>query len=471
MNRKILKNSIFDFLYRTREPIQDRDFRWIGYHDDVLNSSDGVDCVAESDPLFPLHSKDQPLLKFLNPFYELWYESMPSALKQLKLMNSDKEIKESLTDKDDIRATRIVQKWDYEAQEFRYYIGPKDIDQSKLDQEILYNKQNDEKETEDQQQEEEEGQEQEDKFNPTLRSGYLSKDLYDKNSYDRSGYDEWLKSAPEKSADELGIEAMTYLRRKETLKELKDSFDEVKPRSLYSKKQMGEYYVKALKKEYIKPCHLNMKELELIISYLGLEQHTKQNPNTKRNTAWVPYTSPMKRKPPKTKWNDWNGNAPVEMYTFKPQQYTDINGVFNDLNIYYKMRHPGQPPWGVWDISEPNFDTEYYQMKVDGYLKSWRKTPNGRKFIEKHLKRKYQQNSQDDVVLYNKLLKGIDLLEKEKSDKLEKINDNKQFKWKLDGTEGFEQQCKEKTLEIQQLQRECQRIDEILDDVYVYNEL
>ena len=479
--------NIYD-IYRTREPLQDRDFRWIGYHDDVLNSPDGVDAVAESDPLFPLHSKDQPLLKFLNPFYELWYQSMPPILKQLKLINANKEPKESFSDKDDIRATRIIKKWNHEAQEFRYYIGPKDIDQAKIDEEVLYKPPEQQQSQQDTNQDdnitndttEVKNDDGDDKITkekgepyPTLRTAYLSKDLYDKNSYNQEEFEEWLKEAPSKPAEELGIEAMTYLRKKETLKEGKDSFEDAAPRPMYSKKKRGGYFVEALKREYIKPCHLTMKELYLVIEHLGLERHVKQNPNAKQNTKWVPYTSPMKRKPPKTKWNDFNGNRPVELFEFKPQQYTDINGVFNDLSIYYKTRHPGQPPWGVWDISEPNFDVEYYQIKVEGYLNVWRNTPQGRKLIDDKLKKRFDESNTEHVELYNKLSAGIDLLDKEKMDKMEKINDNKTFRYKFGDSNDpiWKQKCKEKTYEIQKLQSECKRIDEIIERVYLYNDI
>eukprot|EP01084_Bolivina_argentea_P282890 484354_1 len=133
----------------TRQPLQDRDFRWIGYHDDVLNHANTAELVAESDPLFPLHSKDEPLLKFLNPFYELWHETMPQTLKQLRLINANKEPKnESYIDKDDIRGTRIIKRFDVETNEWKYYIGPKDIDQQKIDDEILCNTDKTETETE-----------------------------------------------------------------------------------------------------------------------------------------------------------------------------------------------------------------------------------------------------------------------------------------------------------------------------------
>eukprot|EP00483_Globobulimina_turgida_P006837 UN06849 len=212
---------------------------------------------------------------------------------------------------------------------------------------------------------------------------------------------------------------MNYLRAKETKKEMKDSFESATVRPIYWKRQRAEYFIEALKRDLIEASHLNLKELILIIQHLGLEYHPKQNPNAKKMNNWVSYSSPMKRKETKTKWNDWNGNKAVEIYEFRPQRYTDINGVFSELDTYYKTRHPGQPAWGVWEIPEPNFDVEYFEIKVESYLKCWRQTFEGKQFIKNKLQRKDL-----DIEQYNKLNKGIELLMREKGNKYDKINDN-----------------------------------------------
>ena len=48
---------------------------------------------SECDPLFPFGYRDDSnkQLKFLNPFYEMWYDTMPNVLKQLRLMRSNAE--------------------------------------------------------------------------------------------------------------------------------------------------------------------------------------------------------------------------------------------------------------------------------------------------------------------------------------------------------------------------------------------
>ena len=48
---------------------------------------------------------------------------------------------------------------------------------------------------------------------------------------------------------------------------------------------------------------------------------------------------------------------------------------------------------------------------------------------------------------------------------------NKQFRYKFGSDPSWETQCKEKTLEILKLQADCDRFDEIVGRVYLYNEM
>ena len=526
----------------------------------MLNNPESVGLVAESDPLFPLHSKDKPLLKFLNPFYELWYETMPPVLKQLRLMNADQYPTESIVEKDDVRGHRIVRKWDPERKEWRYFAGPKDVDQAKIDEEVLYNQNmqtsvdgqeenqeaneemnavadtedvdggddmvesadsvdaddaaesmdssdsvdsenSEEAQSEEIQSENTESSESSESSEsvesmnlesddvkqrsidpddplrgsmPKLRSSYLSNDIYDKNSYSAAELEQFLKEAPSKPADEVPIAAMNYTQEMDNWKEIKESVHSSRPRPKQSKARRAEYFVEALKRELIQPQHLEMKELHLVIKHLGLELHSKKNPNTKKMTQWVPFSAVVPRRPQRTKWKDWTGYDSSIDLTHHPSfitRYNDPGGIFGELDVYHKTRHPGQPAWGVWDIPEPNFDTEYLEMKVTAYLEGWRESKEGREYIEKEMKRTFDENKVKEKKLYGRLSKGVEMLMMERAGKEERIEENKQFRYKFGNDPSWETQCKEKTLEILKLQADCDRIDEIVGRVCLYNRL
>ena len=151
--------------------------------------------------------------------------------------------------------------------------------------------------------------------------------------------------------------------------------------------------------------------------HLGLEYHPKQNPQAKRMTRWVPYTSIVPRRPARSRWTHWSGNAPVELFETFPPSYDDVDGVFGALDVLHKTRHPGQPAWGVWDIATPNFDVEFFELKVDSWLKQWRQSREGREFVEAKLKRRFREGSERDERVRDRMVKGVELLEEERREK------------------------------------------------------
>ena len=69
-------------------------------------------------------------------------------------------------------------------------------------------------------------------------------------------------------ADDVPVEAMTYLRKKETLKELKERLRLASPSPSCSRRRRGAYFVEALKREEVCAAQLDFAELKLVVRTL-----------------------------------------------------------------------------------------------------------------------------------------------------------------------------------------------------------
>lgn len=130
-----------------------------------------------------------------------------------------------------------------------------------------------------------------------------------------------------------------------------------------------------------------------------------------------PHPLDLKKKPAIRKQRSFQQHMrPIKFNAFRRPHATDTHGIFGLLDTYHKTRHPMQPPYGVWDIPDPNFFIEYEECRIEGWLKQWRKSIQGKAYVEKYVRKEVKKDS----LLNQKFESGILLLNKEK----EKLKQN-----------------------------------------------
>ncbi|ETO13469.1 hypothetical protein RFI_23905 [Reticulomyxa filosa] len=354
----------------TRYPLADRHFSWIGQDQRTKgNAGTNPSRNAESDPLFPLNfSDDTQTLQFVNPGRNVVEEGRFLKHFIVKYYNWDEK------------------NWNYQFESSlqQYANGELSNDMTLL---ANTDKQTNAKRNEEQHlyrlldtvkklpqwQEIVEANEKEQKENELLgKRANVKKQIWEKIT---------------------AKENMTPLSRLDGLKFLNETIDEEPKKRLrkltrdgiqpiFDAKYRGLMYVEALKRELIKPTHLDEYELKLVLHTLGISTSLGTEHDLKRNNSrrYINRHSASTRR--KNSADFKQHMLPVRFNAYQRPHATDPAGIFDLLDNYYKTKHPMQAPFGVWDIPEPELQIELLERKVQGWLDLWRQSAEGKQFMQ-----------------------------------------------------------------------------------------
>ena len=362
----------------TRYPLMDRNHKWMGIYEEVVRGQEtsqhnGPQCNPESDPLFPHHETNKDdTKKYFNPFFEVWYELMPDTLKQLRLMMAKKHPREYYQNKsinnddneacmffenDEIRGKVMTKYYDWELKQWIITTGTKDINTEIYDM---------------------------DKQNDSLKYR-LSDTAYDNNI--RTIDDE----ISEPNMDKMSDKEFAQFKKEIYHQHLKNN----KNRPIYTREELGLYYLNALRLGKIKPEHLNMSELKLVMKHIGFNDVGTYRKNYIRRKY--------------QNYKDFQ-HKPMDYACYDRSYANDEEGIFDLLDVYYKTRNPFQPPYGVWDIYNPNFQEQTFALKINEHLKWWKNTNEGKLFYKEN---PIIRDLSNNKPLRTKIKNGIMLLERE----------------------------------------------------------